>query len=97
MSKPTKPVKLASPVKLGDKKVSEFVLTEPSAGQLRGVKLGELLMMDVSTMIKVIPRITSPAITEAQVAGLNPAQLTAFSGEVVSFFATKAQLAEAGA
>ena len=97
MSKPTRPVTLAKPIKLGKKEVRDFVLTEPSAGQMRGLKLAELLQMDVSSMIVIIPRIASPALSEAQVAALDPAQLTAFATEVIRFFATEAQLAEAGA
>lgn len=95
MTKNTRIVKLIPPTKVSGKERSKFTLTEPTAGQMRGLKLIDVLQMDVTAMIKLIPRIVSPAMTEAEVAELSPADLTQFATETVSFFASTAQLAAA--
>lgn len=96
MSSKTAKVRLDEPVKLGGADVVEFTVTAPRAGQLRGVKVAEILMMDASAHIRLIPRIAKPILTEADVAALSAADLTAFMSAIVPFFATKAQMEAMG-
>ncbi|MGR3435738.1 MAG: phage tail assembly protein, partial [Shimia sp.] len=67
----------------------------PKAGELRGVKLAELLQMDVGTVITVLPRVTQPPLNEAQAADLPFADLAALSARLVGFLATSPSVTDA--
>ena len=45
-----------------------MTVSKPNAGTLRGVSLASLAQSDVDALIKVLPRMTSPALTEHEVA-----------------------------
>ncbi|MDZ4374908.1 MAG: hypothetical protein U1C74_26310, partial [Phenylobacterium sp.] len=59
-------VQLEEPIRRGDQVIGMLRLRKPKSGELRGLSLSELLNSDVSAIIKVLPRITSPSITEAE-------------------------------
>lgn len=89
------PIPLETPIQRGEQKITEVTLRKPKAGELRGIKLVDLLNMDVGALIRVIPRISDPTLTEAEAANLDPADLTSMGTEVVGFLLTKAELATA--
>lgn len=91
-----KPIDLDTPIKRGDKDITAISLRKPAAGELRGVTLTDLLQMDVSALTKVIPRISDPALTEAEVARMDPADLVQIGGKVAAFLLPKSALTEAG-
>lgn len=82
-------ITLESPIKRTGGDITELTLRKPNAGQLRGCSLASLLQMDVDALIKLLPRIAQPGITEAEAAGLDPADLTVLATETVSFLLPK--------
>jgi len=52
--------------------------------------------MDVSALCVLLPRVTNPTLTTADVAGLDPADLLQFGMEVAGFFMTREQAAAQG-
>lgn len=82
-------VELESPIKRGDTEISQVQLRKPRAGELRGLNLANLANLDVSSLIKLVPRISQPALVEQEVANLDPADLTALGMEVATFLAPK--------
>jgi hypothetical protein len=82
-------VELDTPIQRGKQIISTVTLRKPCAGELRGIHLAELLNLDVASLIKVIPRITSPGITAPEAAGMDPADLLAIGGKVVGFLLQK--------
>ena len=64
--KESKILKLKTPIMRDDKPVHEITLREPSAGELRGIRLFELTQGDAEAVIKLLPRISSPALTPAE-------------------------------
>lgn len=88
-------VAFKTPIKAGGRKVSEIEVREPAAGELRGLKLADVLQMDVGAMIRLLPRVTAPALTEDEVAALRPRAFGELAGSVVGFFVTEEELAEA--
>ena len=78
-------VKFKEPVQVGGKEVSEIKVRTPTAGELRGCQMTMLLQMDVGQMFKVLPRVTTPAVTEADVEKMPPWALMALSTAVISF------------
>ncbi|HEY5804868.1 MAG TPA: phage tail assembly protein [Lysobacter sp.] len=83
-------VTLEEPIQRGDQKITTVTVRKPAAGELRGVSLAELLQLDVASLITVLPRITSPILTQADVAKLEPADLLQLGGKVAGFLLTKA-------
>lgn len=92
----SKSITLDTPIKRGDNEVTAIALRKPAAGELRGVTLTDLLQMDVAALTKVVPRISDPALTEVEVARMDPADLVQIGGAVSGFLLPKAALAEAG-
>ena len=78
-------VMLDSPVLRGEQKIENVTVVKPNAGTLRGVSLASLAQSDVDALIKVLPRMTSPALTEHEIARLDASDLLSFAGKVVGF------------
>lgn len=84
-------VTLDTPITRGEQVISSVTLRKPKAGELRGIALADLIRMDVGALQAVLPRVTSPALTTADVAGLEPHDLMQLGTEVMGFFMTRAE------
>lgn len=91
-------ITLQSPIKrgTGNEPIARLTVTKPLAGALRGLKLTDILQMDVAAMMILLPRITSPAITPDEAAALDLTDLMALSGTVVGFFMSPQERAAMG-
>lgn len=78
-------VTLDTPITRGKTTIDTITLRKPASGELRGVQLVELLNMDVASLIKVLPRISSPGITAPEAAGMDPADLLACGSKICGF------------
>ena len=76
---------LDNPIMRGEQKIEQVTVTRPNAGTLRGVSLASLANSDVDALIKVLPRMTAPMLTEQEVAALELPDLVALAGKVVGF------------
>ncbi len=83
-------VPLEHPIQRGDQVIDKVALRKPDAGSLRGIKLMDLLQMDVTSVSTLLPRITTPILTPHDVAKLDPADLVSISTELLTFFLSKA-------
>ncbi|MDZ4263904.1 MAG: phage tail assembly protein [Pseudomonadota bacterium] len=93
MSTPTPAtVTLDEPVKREGGDIASIQVRRPNSGELRGLSLAELLNSNVDPLIKLLPRITLPTLTEAEVKKLAPADLVQLSGAVINFLAPKAAM-----
>ncbi|WP_236672036.1 phage tail assembly protein [Croceicoccus sp. YJ47] len=59
----TADVPLATPIARGDTTIDRITLRKPKAGALRGLTMQDILQADVSALITLIPRISTPALT----------------------------------
>jgi len=82
---------LETPIRRGDQVISSLTLRKPDAGTLRGIKLADLLQMDVGALTLLLPRISTPTLTTADAAKLDPVDLVSIATEVGNFFLPKAQ------
>lgn len=87
-------ITLQSPVQRKDETIDQIHLRRPAAGELRGLSLAQLMQMNVDAILKLVPRITAPALLEHEVAALDPVDFSAIAQEVVGFFFSEAQKAE---
>lgn len=70
-----------------------MTLRKPNAGELRGTSLSSLVSLDVDALRKVLPRISSPTLTEFDVSMMDPADLVALGGIFAGFLMPKAMKA----
>ncbi|MCC4613274.1 phage tail assembly protein [Xanthomonas perforans] len=83
-------IPLDQPIVRGEQTITEIKVRKPGAGELRGLKLADLLQMDVTALATLLPRISSPTLTTADVNAMDPADLVAVGQETVVFFLPKA-------
>lgn len=87
-------VTLDTPLKRGDTEITSIELRKPDAGALRGTNLQDLIVLDVNALAKVLPRISTPSLTEQEVFRLDPADLVQLGSEFAGFLAPKSALAQ---
>ncbi|WP_413466148.1 phage tail assembly protein [Plesiomonas shigelloides] len=80
-----KTVELDTPIQRGNQTITHVVVRKPQSGALRGCRLQALMEMDVDYMTLVLPRVTMPSLTRAEVMTMDPADLISLSTEVVLF------------
>uniref|UniRef100_UPI0036DB9250 phage tail assembly protein n=1 Tax=Photorhabdus sp. RM322S TaxID=3342825 RepID=UPI0036DB9250 len=84
-----KTIVLEEPLVRGNSDITEVVVRKPNSGALRGARLQALLEMDVDSMVLVLPRITTPALTKSDLLTMSPGDLINLSVEVVNFLLPK--------
>lgn len=85
-------IPLETPIPRGDTPITAITLRKPSAGELRGIALSDLLRMETGAVMTVLPRITDPALTPPEVSKMDPADLMACAMEISSFLLPKSLL-----
>ncbi|MDN4056349.1 phage tail assembly protein [Massilia sp. YIM B02763] len=87
-------VELDTPIKRGTQEITEVTLRKPSAGELRGVSLQAICNFDVDALLKVLPRVTTPALTAHEVHAMDPADLIQMGDKFAGFLAPKKAMAD---
>lgn len=90
----TAEITLDVPIQRGETSIEKLTLHKPNAGALRGVSVRAVLDMDVDTIIKVVPRVSDPKITDQEAARLDLADLAQAGLVLSSFFMPRAVLQE---
>lgn len=90
-------VTLETPIQRGAGVIDVVQLRKPLAGALRGINLAELLLLRAEAVMKLLPRITTPTLTQQDVEQMEPADLVACASEVVNFLVPSQQLEKAKA
>lgn len=83
-------ITLDTPLKRGEQLIEKVTLRKPMSGELRGLSLNDILQNDVLSLQKVIPRISTPMLTEQDVANLDPADLMQMGSKISYFLVPKA-------
>lgn len=92
---PDNVVVLDEPIVRGNTTITQVELRKPMAGELRGVALSDLLNLEVNALRKVLPRITTPTLTDIEVGRMDPADLLDAGAKVAGFLLKKSAKAEA--
>lgn len=83
-------ITLETPLKRGEQTIDAITLRKPRAGELRGLSLFELVKMDATAIMTLLPRITAPAITRAEAERLDPPDLFELGTEIANFLSPRA-------
>ncbi len=82
----TTTVDLDTPIRRGETQIERLALRKPAAGELRGLSMTNVLNCDAETLIKLIPRVSEPALTEHEVRQMDVADFTEIANEFTLFF-----------
>jgi len=85
----TDAIELDTPIKRGETTIDTLTLRKPSAGELRGVNLADVLQMQTDALITLIPRLSTPSLTAPEVRQMDPADLVQCGGEIAGFLLSK--------
>lgn len=72
----TKIVTLKTPILRGETEISEITLRKPNVLALKGLKLLDLMQSDVNSVSLLLPKITMPMLTKADIEKLDIADFT---------------------
>lgn len=84
-------ITLATPIKRGESEISELTLRKPTAGEMRGLTLQDIIASDVAALITITTRISDPHLIEAEVAGLEVDDFSEIGGAIRGFFMTSGE------
>ncbi len=79
-------ITLKHPVKRAGQTIEQVTLLTPNTGHLRGLSLAAVASAEVDALIKLLPRMTMPSLTEQEVASLSLPDMTAITAKVINFF-----------
>lgn len=88
-------ITLETPIKRGETAITSLTLRKPNSGVLRGASLRGLLDFMTDDIIKVLPRISEPTITDHEAARMDPADLLQAGGVIADFLLPKRALERA--
>lgn len=86
-------VTLSEPIMRGETRIEKLNIRKPKSGELRNLSLQDILGTDVTAMLKLIPRVTDPPLTQPEADDLEPEDLAEICGTIRGFFMTKTELA----
>lgn len=88
----TATVTLTTALTRNSKELTDLEIREPSSGECRGLKLADIMNMDVTTLHVLLPRITHPPLTKAEAEALTLHDITLCGAEILGFFEKPATL-----
>lgn len=65
--------------------LAALYVKEPTAGDLRGIRMGDLLQFDAAALIELMPRIARPIMAPAEIERMPVKNLVAFGNAVAGF------------
>lgn len=83
-------VELETPILMGNNQITFVTVRKPNVQALSGVSIQQLYNYETDALVKVLPRVTTPALTAHQVKSLDVVDLIQLGGQVVNFLYPKA-------
>lgn len=84
-----KDIELSNPILIGKTEITKITIRKPLAGDLRGVKLLNFVDADIDSLAKVLPRISTPTLTEQDIYNMDLSDLTNIVVEMSGFLKPK--------
>lgn len=84
-----KDITLSSSIINGKTEITKITIRKPLAGDLRGVKLLNFVDADIDSLAKVLPRISTPTLSEQDVYNMDLMDLTNVVVEMSDFLKPK--------
>ncbi|HDX9858961.1 TPA: phage tail assembly protein [Escherichia coli] len=80
-------ITLAKPIVRGDEKITQVTITDEikQAGSLRGLKLVNVMNMDVDSVAVLLTRVTSPRLKQTEINEMDTRDFVSLSEALVPF------------
>ena len=91
------PIPLDEPIIRGKQTIDSIQIRKPGASELRGLSAVTLSTLEFDAIAKILPRISVPPLTEAEVAQLGADTMLDVSEELASFLSSKRRRERAAA
>ncbi|WP_438767914.1 phage tail assembly protein [Kushneria sp. TE3] len=88
-------IELDTPIVRGEQTIDSVSVRKPTAGELRGVNLSDVLQLQTDALMKLIPRLSIPSLTDHEARQMDPADLVQLGSEVAGFLVSKRAKGEA--
>lgn len=82
-------VTLEEPIRMGEQMINQVTIRKPGVKALSGTSLQAIYQHDVDALCKVLPRVTSPALTPQQIYQMDPVDFATLGGHLVTFCTRK--------
>ncbi len=79
-----KKIQLKTPILVGEDEIKEITVRSPGAGELRGMSLAALAELEVDTVLRLLPRVTKPIISELEGEALSLTDMLAIGGAIIN-------------
>ena len=87
-------IELDADIQIGGEHLEKLDIRKPNAQALSGIKIADLLQGDVNAVLKVLPRVSTPTLTQQQAQHLEPCDIAQIGGALMLFLQPKSQRAE---
>ena len=88
----TKIITLTTPITRGENQITEITVNKPTVPALKGLKMFDVLQMDVDALQVLLPRVTSPVLHKADFATMEVADFTALAAVAVGFLGKNSEV-----
>ncbi|HAV5548537.1 MULTISPECIES: phage tail assembly protein [Acinetobacter] len=78
-------VALVVPIQMGEGMITHITVRKPGVKALSGTSLQAIYQYDVDALCKVLPRVTSPALTPQQIYQMDTVDFANLGGHLVTF------------
>ncbi|MCT9416984.1 phage tail assembly protein [Acinetobacter baumannii] len=82
-------VTLEEPIRMGEQIITQVTIRKPGVKALSGTSLKDIYNHDVDALCRVLPRVTSPALTPQQIVMMDPVDFAQLGGHLVTFLYPK--------
>lgn len=84
-------VDLDEPIVRGEQTISKLRIRKPGAPEMRGLSMLSLIQMDMVAVQTILPRISDPILTAADIVKMDGADLFAAATEIAGFLLNRSQ------
>ena len=88
----SKVITLTNPLVRGENKITEITVNKPTVPALKGLKMFDVLQMDVDALQVLLPRVTSPVLHKADFATMEVADFTELTTAAVGFLGKNSEV-----
>lgn len=86
-----KTVQLDTPIQRGEQIIDTVQIRQPKSGEMRNLSMVDLGQLKVDALIKILPRITIPNLSEVEVANMPPRRSGGLRRRGRQFFASEVE------
>ena len=85
-------VTLSTPIKRGEKEFADITVIKPTVAALKGLKMFDVLQMDVDALQVLLARVTTPVLHKSDFVTMEVADFTELAAAAVGFLGKNSEV-----